>query len=46
MENYFGGSSRSDGDYMFIRGCVNGYKEAFGKQILIATFFVLSNRIR
>jgi len=30
INNYLGSSS--GGDYMFIRGCVNGYKEAFGKR--------------
>lgn len=30
VENYLGG--RVSGDYMFIRGCVNGYKEAFGRR--------------
>jgi len=32
VNNYIGRSSNSGGDYMFIRGCVNGYKEAFGKR--------------
>lgn len=31
VENYLGGSASRDADYVFIRGCVNGYKEAFGK---------------
>ncbi len=32
VEDYIGGSSNSTKGSMFIRGCVNGYKEAFGKR--------------
>lgn len=31
VENYLGGSSSRDADYMFIRGCVDGYKGEFGR---------------
>jgi hypothetical protein len=32
INNYLGSSSSSGEDYMFIQGCINGYKETFGKR--------------